>query len=293
MKTTTLTFATLALLSAGFLLPHDAIADHRSKDRSTRHAADSNQKSATRMPAPGQANRQPNRHFPPNYYLNRPMGSATPTPRGFYRDNLSYNPPTDAEGHGHGRGHHGGQIYLPQPRYVVVPPLFPEDDPLEFGGVRGPDEAVEPDELGSRTQPVVIEADNLYMVPPGRERYDESYAREPEVPVRNPNTALSHHGRVPTQAPADERPEPPAPTTPQEVTLRIEPADAVVWLDDEELGLAGELLELVHLEPGVYLLEVEHDDLEPQRLFFGVVDQPVDVRVDLEADEPRRRYRVR
>lgn len=294
MKTIPLTFATFALLVAGCLYAPAAHAD----DRSGRSSGDAHVKSSSRMPAAGQPNRPPNRHFPPNYYLNRPLGSATNAPRGFYRQNLSYDPPPPSEhghgdGHGHGHGHgHGGPIYLPQPVYYVVPPLFPEDDPLRFDDVRGPDEAVNPDEMGSRR--VVIEADNLYLLPPEDRRALQAATEPLAEPAREPRPAppAAEPSTPSRSAPAggDTATEP---TEPQDVFLSIQPADAVVWLDYEELGRAADLAGQVRLAPGVYFLVVEHDELESQRLFFGVVDQPVDVRVDLTAGEPRRRYRVR
>lgn len=296
MKTITLTFASFALLSAGFstgfLDPAAAVAGDRHQKSSTRTAPA--HQAGAEMPAAGQANRQPNRHFPPNYYLNRPLGSATNTPRGYYRDQLSYDPPP--------QGEPGSErtVYVPQPVYYVVPPLFPEDgEPLSFGDVRGPDQAVDPDQLGAASsRPVVIEADNIYVVPPDDPRLDRTprhaaddyRARAPAAPIERP---VGNYGNVPTQALDPAPAEPAQPEDPHLVSLSIQPADAVVWLDDEELGLAGELAGSVVLEPGVYLLEVEHDELDDQRLFFGVVDQGVDVRVDLTADVPRRRYRVR
>ena len=291
MKTITLTFASFALFSAGFstafLEPTAAVAGDRHHKTSTR-TSPPHQTGQAQLPAAGQPNRQPNRHFPQNYYLNRPMGSATNAPRGYYRDNLSYDPPR------HGDGHHGRRVYVPQPVYYVVPPLFPDDgDSLSFGDVRGPDQAVDPDALGTSSRPVVIEADNIYVVSPDdRNSYEaaDDRARRPSAPIDRP---VGHYGNVPTQSPDPAPIESPQPEEPQVVSLSVQPADAVVWLDDEELGLAGELAGSVVLEPGVYLLEVEHDALEDQRLFFGVVDQPVDVRVDLTAVEPRRRYRVR
>lgn len=300
MKTThfaLVSTALSALLLFGLSLPDAASADDRS--RSERRASErSHEASAHKQPAPhrtsrtdrdfpapGTANRQPNRHFPRDYYLNRPGGSALNAPPGYYRDNLSYDPPPR---HRRGRDGHGqAPVHAPAyaPTYVVVPPLFPHDgysEPLAIGPTRGPEDAVEPLDL---------QADDPYGREPVRE--PARYAPRQPASVHAPDPIVYE---VPNRAPAPHPTapaEPDKPKAPQPIHLDIVPADAAVWLDDEYLGRASELTASVVLQPGVYLLEVEHEDLPDERLFFGVVDQPVDVRVDLGATEPRRRYRVR
>ncbi|MDA8017073.1 MAG: hypothetical protein MPN21_06440 [Thermoanaerobaculia bacterium] len=286
MKTIMLPFAILTLLGSGFTSPTPALGQGDNVRSSTKRAPQHTppRRADTQLPAAGTPNRQPNRHFPPNYYLKRPLGSATNTPRGFYNHHLSHD----------GSVHNPGPVYLAPPVYYVAPPLFP--DRFDYHHVSGPEEAVNPTELGAgNARPVIVEADEVYVVPPESARPDtrdrsyeygaEPYAYEP--PPRDRRGG----GRSPSRVDQVHKPRPPR--QPQTVTLQIEPADAVVWLDDEPLGPAGEVAESIVLEPGVYLLEVEHGELEPQRLFFGVVDQAVDVRVDLRVDEPRRRYRVR
>ncbi|MEL7059922.1 MAG: hypothetical protein AAGN46_07850 [Acidobacteriota bacterium] len=92
--------------------------------------------------------------------------------------------------------------------------------------------------------------------------------------------------------PAPQPPPRPQPTEPQRVTFELTPADATVWLDGERLGSAR-TLDSLSLAPGVYILEIEHPNLSSQRLVFGISDEPVQVAIDLAADRPSRRTRVR
>ncbi|MEM9558437.1 MAG: hypothetical protein AAGC60_29565 [Acidobacteriota bacterium] len=141
--------------------------------------------------------------------------------------------------------------------------------------------------------PVVVEA------PPPQVVYIE---REPEprpqplpptprsapTPRRTPDPEL-----WPAQPAAPAPPPTPRSTDPQALRLQITPADAVVHLDDEPLGAAADLPASLQLEPGVYVLEVSHSALPPQRLVFGVADEAISIAVDLAADRPSRRARVR
>ena len=81
-------------------------------------------------------------------------------------------------------------------------------------------------------------------------------------------------------------------TDPQPVSVSVQPADALVFLDGELMGTAGSLSQL-DLPPGVYVLEVEHGEMAGQRLVFGVDEEPLSVAVDLTADRPSRRSRVK
>ena len=76
----------------------------------------------------------------------------------------------------------------------------------------------------------------------------------------------------------------------------VQPSDAVILLDDRRLGTAAELESFDHtlsLSPGVYVLEVTHDQYPTQRLMFDVQPgKPVIVEVNLEAEENRQRTRL-
>lgn len=141
-------------------------------------------------------------------------------------------------------------------------------------------------------QVVVVERDppreERRLVPSRPERWESEPARDRWANER----AAPRRAQPP--------PTPPAPRfeIPQRFTLRVAPADAMIYLDDERLGRGGEIVPLLereplHLEPGVHVLEVSHPDLPSQRLVFGIADEPVSITVDLAADRPSRRALVR
>jgi hypothetical protein len=224
-------------------------------------------------------------HFPPNYHLLRPMGSAANVRRGFYDQNMSAPQETSPDGH-HRPGRHRHPAPGP-PLVVIVAPGDPyqptNDDAFAVGRTRGPEEASDP-VTAPRAEFLEVDA--------------ATPARDAHRQLAEPRAALPPPARPAPRpaplAPLDVVPPPAArPTEPQDVTLRVVPADATVWLDDEFLGPATELDPTVRLAPGVHILEVEHDTLPRQRLFFGVVDQPVEVSIDLAATRASRRTRVR
>ena len=148
-------------------------------------------------------------------------------------------------------------------------------------------------------QPAFAPQPSYPTPPPPEPRYREPPRPEPQpqpVPVYVINQPQGY------TAPAPPEPEPPAPppkprsTEPVDVKMRIHPADAKVYLDDELLGTAAEVIETGFKEypPGVYVLEVTHPDHPAQRLVFGVSgDQPVSVQIDLTESRPSKRSRVK
>jgi hypothetical protein len=100
----------------------------------------------------------------------------------------------------------------------------------------------------------------------------------------------------PAYRPEPEEPRAPRPTAPQPVLFQILPTDAQVKLDGRRLGSGAELgsrQEPVELEPGVYILQVDHPVYKSQRLVFGVSADQVRVDVDLTSEDPSLRVRVR
>ena len=94
--------------------------------------------------------------------------------------------------------------------------------------------------------------------------------------------------------PQTREPSRPRSTEPQEVSIRVEPADAEIYLDDELLGTGATVMSsLSSLAPGIYVLEISQPDFSPQRLVFGVSTDPVAIFIDLTADRPSRRARVK
>lgn len=117
----------------------------------------------------------------------------------------------------------------------------------------------------------------------------------PPVIIREQAPAPEPRERTrPARPAAPEPPPPPRPTEPQKVHFEVAPADAVLMLDGRRLGTAAELSarsEPLSLDPGVYILKVDHPSYKAQRLVFGVSASTVRVNVDLAA-EPMYRARV-
>lgn len=181
-----------------------------------------------------------------------------------------------AGSHVHGSG--CGHAYPYAQPYVVYlhddvlePPVYEDDGDAAYGvaaqPVQGPIYVVQP-------QP----APRIVHVP---------------TPVPSAETAPPAP-RVTTPVASPPVPETPRSTEPQAIRLRVHPADAQVYLDDEPLG-TGEIAStaLSSLAPGIYVLEVTHGNYPSQRLVFGVTAAPVSITIDLTADRPSRRARVK
>lgn len=194
--------------------------------------------------------------------LMSPMGSAANVRRGWYQENLSYNgPPVVPRAL--------PVVNYPSAPYVVYIDNTPREPiPAPPAYEPPPIYIVQPQAAPTGAQPVAPRPQPVYEVPP-------------PVPVAPPATAHQPAVRVA-----------PRPTAPQTVAVTIRPQDAEVFLDDEPVSLvAGDAS--LDLAPGVYVVEVAHPDFVRQRLFFGVDDAPVSVMVDLTADRPNRRSRVK
>ncbi|MEO1083767.1 MAG: PEGA domain-containing protein, partial [Acidobacteriota bacterium] len=212
-----------------------------------------------------------------NRRLLSPLGSAANVRRGWYRQNLSqpvHQGPVQGPVHGHGGfGGYGGYgvpyvVYVnpapSEPRVVdETPPPAYEPPPIFI---------VQPDQVPDYATPV-------------RARPYPS----PSAPTLEPSVPQDVAPREPRQP---RQPERPRSTDPQPVTIRVNPADAQVYVDGELMGAAADLASL-DLRPGVYVVEVEHPEFGSQRLVFGVDDEPLSVAVDLLADRPSRRSRVK
>lgn len=207
---------------------------------------------------------QPSRLLPP-----AGLGSATNAPPGFYRRHLSVPVP---KAHPPVPGHHPAPIYVPYPYPVYVTP---------------PEYALSPSQVGAPPPQDVLPQETIRP----------SAAPQPVYVIQAP--AAPAAPRAPAPSPPVAAAPPPAPrsTEPAPVRFSIAPADAEVYLDDEFLGTGAELgarEQPLLLRPGVYVLEVTHPDLRDQRLVFGFrSDEATDVRIDLTAERPRRRSRIR
>ncbi len=88
-----------------------------------------------------------------------------------------------------------------------------------------------------------------------------------------------------------------SPSEPGKVHLRVEPADATVYLDDEPLGSGAGIARLgepLSLSSGVHVIEVSHPDYPPQRLVFGVPSAgELRVEIDLDGDHRGRKAEVK
>lgn len=114
------------------------------------------------------------------------------------------------------------------------------------------------------------------------------------VVVVVPQPVLQPAGGVPV-APAPEPAAPAAPRLPGTVRFAVEPADAIVYLNDRRIGTGADLKAAAAAEvsAGVHVLEVSHPDHTSERLVFGVdSDAMLEVMVDLAATKPSRRSRL-
>lgn len=216
-----------------------------------------------------------------NRRLISPLGSAANVRPGWYNRNLS-QPQVEghAQGgaHSYGHRHHG---YGPGYGYGFGVPYVVYVDPTP----REPQVVQEPPPRSYEPPPIyVIQPSPSAPIRPV-EPVEPNQPVAPNVPSWRPSAP------APTPAPV-ERPRPARSTEPQPVTLSIVPAGADVYLDGEFLGGSADLAEL-DLRPGVYVLEVEHPDFADQRLVFGVDEAPLSVAIDLSAEKPSRRSRVK
>lgn len=196
-------------------------------------------------------------------------GSLLPGDFGYGR-RLTPSPHGDDREYHRERGHHRGHHHGYRTGYVVYVPS---------SGYREHDAA---DGYAAQTlgpppqQPIYI----VVQAPEPERRVERA---PPPPPVMTPPTPR------PPAAPVSRQP--------GEVQLLIQPADAMVVLDDRRLGLASELEDsfdsTITLAPGVYVLEVTHPEHQTQRLIFDVQPgKPVAVEVNLLADNANRRTRL-
>lgn len=253
---------------SGLVAAHSALAQSHSSRSSVGYRGGSNHLSSRSVTRP----QQPSRLLPP-----AGLGSAANAPPGFYRRNLSVPEP---QFHHPAPGHHAVPVYIPYPVYVTPPELALSPSQV---GAPPPQDAL-------LSQPVPQESFRPSSAPP-----------QPIYIIQPPAAAAPEPPPVPAYpAPqASSPPPPPAPvsTEPAPIRFTIRPPDAEVYLDDEFLGTGADLTgrtQPLMLRPGVYVLEVLHADLRGQRLVFGFRSgEATDVQVDLHADRPRQRSRIR
>ncbi len=214
-----------------------------------------------------------------NRQLVSPLGSATNVNPDIYLE-LGYSNGhptvyTAPQEYRHRRGHRGHGYRQPYVVYInedsIEPPIYgePYDDPELV------DRYAEP-------QPIYIvnqqPAPQVIQVPA------PAPVSQP-LPTAEPRYEPAPQTREPSRPPS---------TEPQEVSIRVEPADAEIYLDDELLGTGATVASsLSSLAPGIYVLEISHPDFSPQRLVFGVSTDPVSITIDLTANRPSRRARVK
>lgn len=199
-------------------------------------------------------------------YLNQPTVKGGVSVGGHYGGG-HYSGGHYGGGHGghYGGGHYGGGYYG---GYSFGAPYVVYIDP-------------------SPREPQVVEE------PPPRYEPPPIYIVQPQpVPVQPAAPTWQPAAPAPVQPQEPATPRRPRSTEPQAISMSVRPADALVYLDGELLGTAGSLSQL-DLPPGVYVLEVEHAELTGQRLVFGVDEEPLSVAIDLAADRPSRRSRVK
>ena len=199
------------------------------------------------------------------------LGSATNVAPDFYR---RLDAPRSAGGTvGTGGGHLGVIYVLPGVGYPVV------GNPYAVGPVQVGVEPVPREEPRAR---------------PPEPAPAPAAATPPPIVIVNQPPAVVAPAPAPRTDPAP--PRRPRPTAPMPVDFSVEPSDASIFLDSELLGSGSELAainEPLHLDPGVYVVEITHPDHSPQRIVFGVGTKPIEVLVDLDAVPPQRRSRVR
>lgn len=205
------------------------------------------------------------------------LGSAANVAPGFYRQ-------LDAPRRPHGGG-------APGVVYVVPPAVYGTPIYTPIHGTVGSPYEVGPVEVG------------VEPVPRHQERRVPEPVEQPAAPQPPPIVIVN---QLPPSAAAPAAPpappaavvaRPPArPLEPRQVLFSVMPADAEVYLDSDPLGSGEQLAALAEplsLDPGVYVVEVVHPEHDSQRIVFGVGSKPVEIIVDLAAEAPRRRSRVR
>lgn len=174
-----------------------------------------------------------------------------------------------------------------------------------------------PSPYGYPAQPYVIYVDGNAIEPPiyGEPRYDSPpvetrqlppvYIVNQQPPPQVIQVAAPSPEGLPlstdagssepnSSVPALAAPPKHRPTEAQPLSLSIHPADARVYLDSEPLGRADAVVSALNsLDPGIYVLEVLHENHLPQRLVFGVTEFPVSIAIDLSSDRPGGRARVK
>ena len=137
----------------------------------------------------------------------------------------------------------------------------------------------------------------IYVVQPASPQTPQPVYVVNPVDPRHPGASPPAESPTRTLPPAAPEPVRPVSREPVDVTYRITPEDAQVFLDDDLLGLAGDLNQgglADTLKPGVHVLEVIHPDHRSQRLVFGVSSaEPIEVLVDLTTERVGRRSRIR
>lgn len=279
--------AGLACLGATWTMPAPAEAQHSS---SQLRSSSQQGSSAGRYRAQGRyrgAQQTPQRQSA-NHHLRSPMGSAANVGQGYYHHRMSQ--PQQPPGVVHPNPYppyYGGY----GPGYVVYVDTY-GGEPQIYGQAERP---------AAEAAPVIVQPPPVYIIQPpapggtgsvdGASAFPGQRTGAYDPSTYDPSSFDPNRG---TTAPAEPA-APPRPSEPQAVTFHIEPADARVYLDDSLLGTAGQVLARspLILDPGVYLLAVEHPDFGVQRLFFGVDGAtPTSVGVDLTTDHPRHRTRV-
>lgn len=216
-----------------------------------------------------QANRQANRHL-----VSAVGGAANVRPETYQQ----LGSQVIDTGYARPHVHHSACGHLVQP-YAQQPYVVYLNDEVVEPPVYDDDRA-----YGAAAQPV---QGPIYVVQPQPAPQVVHVPVPVEVPV--PSTSVP-----PASAPAPTVEAPPRPTAPQDIRLRIHPADAQVYLDDEPLGdAAAAITSLGSLDPGIYVLEVTHENYLSQRLVFGVTSSSVSITIDLTLDDARRRARVK
>lgn len=244
-------------------------------------------RSSTSVTAPRQLPQAqiPRRLLPP-----AGLGSAANVGPNFYRQ-------LDAPAHGGGVVPNVVYVYPQYVPYNTAPPVFDNSGTPSSGVNPGePIYATAPPNP-SQPQPIYIERESSNTAGSRGQGQDPQPVYIVERPAPD---------RVAPPAPASPPPVPPAPVAPKAppkpkvasaVVFSIQPEDAKVFLDNDPMGSALDVNGREDgwiLDPGVHVLEVEHPDLKTQRLVFGVGSgDPMEILVDLTADTPQRRSRIR
>ncbi len=228
------------------------------------------------------------------------LGSAANVAPGFYRQLDAPAVPIGGSIMTHG-GLVPNVVYVyPHQAYEVAPPRL--DSSSAPSRAVDPND-VDPNDIAPGAPPQQAAGEPIYITRQELEEVRERHAPRPVYIVDGPAPAN------PPPAPAAAAPPaaagaapqlPPVAAVPKQaspVTFSVQPADAKVFLDDDHLGSGGSLGTLgdgLVIGPGVHVLQVTHPDFKTQRLVFGVGSgEPMEVIVDLTADTPQRRSRIR